>query len=318
MPQQTVSLSEISKGDRVGLLQVDGKKPNLALMQISSWLKNKGAIIELYANEFTPVDVVVASKIFTFSPDYAYFPDNIPVIKGGSGVDLKNNLPEEVQSVCPDYNMFPCSVKNRKGEKIGDYALGFTTRGCVRNCPFCVVPEKEGGIREVGDIYSFWRGQSHLMLLDNNLTAMPEKFTKTCLQLIKERVYVDFNQGLDIRLITKEMAELLAKVRRWKQIHFAFDDVRLESHVKRGIKLLKDAGIHPNRLTFYVLIGFNSTMQEDMYRIELLQSLGVNPYTMPFNPKDAYQNALTRWTARVELRKSCTWEEYKRSKRLFF
>ena len=199
----------------------------------------------------------------------------------------------------PDYDLYQC-----------DYAMGFTTRGCIRRCPFCVVPAKEGSIRAASDIYAFWRGQQRIMLLDNNLTALPDHFELVVKQLIKERVKVNFSQGLDIRLLTLEMAQLLSQVRLWKRIHFAWDDVSIEASVRKGIETLQTGGVSLHDVTFYVLVGFNSTPAEDLYRVETLRGLGVNPFVMPFNKQDRYQRRFARWVNHKAIFKSVSWEAY--------
>jgi len=282
----------------IALVDIDSKIPNLALMKLSAYHKAAGNKVKMFDPLFDRPDLVYAAKVFDYTPDYAYFPD-VPIIKGGTGYNLHETMPEEVESVYPDYDLYNCN-----------YAIGFTTRGCIRNCPFCVVPKKEGKIRAVGDIYDFWRGQSYLMLLDNNLTALPEKFETTCRQLIKERIRVDFNQGLDIRLITPEMARILAKIQLWKQIHFAFDDVGIENTVRRGIDMLVKNGVAKHKLMFYVLIGFNSTPEQDLYRVETLRGLGIDPFVMPYNKKDKYQRRFARWVNMKAVFKTVPWEKY--------
>lgn len=283
---------------RIGLIDVDSKIPNLALMKISAYHKSKGDTVSIFNPLFDKPDRVYASKIFDFTPDYEYWPD-CEIIKGGSGYDLRSTLGPTTESLYPDYSLYNC-----------DYAIGFTTRGCIRSCPFCIVPRKEGPIRAVGDIYDFWRGQKQIMLLDNNLTALPERFERICRQLIKEKVQTDFNQGLDIRLITDDVAKLLAKVRLWKQIHFAFDDVKLESQVRDGIATLT-RHMPASRLMFYVLIGFNSTPEEDLYRVEILRGLGVDPFVMPYNKSDPYQKRFARWCNHKAIFKTVAWKDYK-------
>lgn len=283
---------------KIGLIDVDSKIPNLTLMKISAWHKTQGDEVKFYDPLLDKPDRVYASKIFDFTPDFQYWPA-CEVIKGGSGYDLKTALPKEMEDVYPDYDLYDC-----------DYAIGFTTRGCIRKCPFCIVPKKEGPIRVVGDIYGFWRGQKRIMLLDNNLTALPDHMEKICKQLIKEKVLVDFNQGLDIRLITDDMARLLAKVRLWKQIHFAFDDVQLEKSVREGIAILTKY-MPASRLMFYVLIGFNSTPEEDLYRVEVLRGLGVDPFVMPYDKSDPYQRHFARWCNHKAIFKTVKWEDYR-------
>jgi len=287
---------------KVRLVDVDSKIPNLALMKISAYHKANGDDVDFYNPLFDKPDLIYASKVFDFTDDYLYYPADVELIRGGTGYDIALTLPDEIESQYPDYDLFRC-----------DFAIGFTTRGCIRKCPFCVVPKKEGAIRPVGDIYDFWRGQDRLMLLDNNLTALPDQFERICKQLIKERVRVDFSQGLDIRLITAEMAQLLSQIRLWKRIHFAFDNIALEKQVRAGIKILTENGVSAHKLMFYVLIGFDSTLDEDLYRVEVLRGLGVDPFVMPYNKSDEYQKRFARWVNHKAIFKSVPWHEYKTS-----
>lgn len=286
---------------RIALIDVDSKIPNLALMKLSAHHKAKGDNVEFFTPLFSRPDLAHVSKVFTDSPDYEYWPD-CEIIKGGSGYDMKTELPPEIESLCPDYSLYGI-----------DYAMGFTTRGCIRRCPFCIVPIKEGHIRAVADIYDFWSGQKNLMLMDNNLTAEPEHYRRVLGQLIKHGTRTSFSQGLDIRLIDDEKAALLARVKLWKGkgIHFAFDSVKYENTVRRGIAYLLKAGIAPRNLTFYVLIGFDSTPEEDLHRVELLRSLGVNPFVMPYNRRDTYQRVFARWVNHKAIFKSVKWQDYK-------
>lgn len=284
---------------KIGIVNVDSKIPNLALMKISAYHKAKGDTVKIFDPLFDKPDILYASKVFDFTDDYLYYPADVELIRGGTGYDIALTLPDEIESQYPDYDLFRC-----------DYAIGFTTRGCIRKCQFCVVPKKEGAIRPVGDIYDFWRGQEYLMLLDNNLIALPEHFELICKQLIKEKIKVDFSQGLDIRLITPEMASLLSKVKLWKQIHFAWDDIRIEKAVRRGIEILTKNGVSKHKLMFYVLIGFKSTPEEDLYRVETLRGLGVDPFVMPYDKTNPYQKRFARWVNHKAIFKTVKWEDY--------
>lgn len=285
---------------QVRLIDIDSKIPNLALMKISAYHKQNGDNVDFYNPLLDNPDKVYASKIFDFTDDYSYFPNNSKTIKGGSGYSLDKTLGDEIENQYPDYSLYNC-----------EYAMGFTTRGCVRNCDFCIVPEKEGKIRVTNDIYDFWNGQNKLKLLDNNLTAHKKQFDKILNQLIKEDIKTDFSQGLDIRLITPEQARLLSKVRLWGQIHFAFDSPSIENQVRKGIKILKDNGVKPYKLMFYVLIGFDTTKEEDLHRIRVLDNLGVDPFVMSYDKSDSYQKDFARWVNHKAIFNSVEWEDYR-------
>ena len=279
---------------KIGLIDIDSKIPNLALMKLSAWHKRQGDPVEFYMPLWN-YDKVYASKIFNFSllPEMP-----IETIKGGTGFDLENKLPEEIENIYPDYSLYRC-----------DYAMGFITRGCLRKCSFCVVPQKEGHIKKVSDISQFWNGQSHIMLLDNNLTAHLD-----CIEILRDlkktKARIDFNQGLDLRLISPEIATELSTIKLWKQIHFAWDDVRLEKSIKNGIDILIANGVKQHKIMVYVLIGFNSTQEEDLYRVLKLREWGVDSFVMPFDKKDSYQKKFARWVNHKAIFKTVKWTNY--------
>ena len=277
---------------RIGLVQVDGKWVNVALMKLSSWHKSQGDQVEWFYPLSGKYDRVYASKIFDFTPDCPYLPEG--TIRGGSGYgNYEITLTPEQEKAFPDYSLYP----------EWNAAIGFTTRGCVRRCPFCIVPIKEGRLRVVGDIYDFWNGQRKIVLLDNNLTAAPmEHFRLILNQIIENNLQPDFSQGLDIRLLNEEQAYLLSKIRigRNGHIHFAWDNINDEEAVRKGIALL--AKYMPlRRIMFYVLIGYNSTPEEDLYRVETLRGLGVGPFVMPYNKKDPIRNNSLAIESQVDL-----------------
>ena len=293
---------------RIGLINVDSKIPPLPLAKLSAYHKAQGDTVFVYRTGDT-ADIIFACKVFKFTPDHA-FPDNVQIIKCGTGYSLTDALGPEIENLCPDYDMFDYGVYKRNKTKLGEYALGFFSRGCFRRCPFCIVNEKEGAAHPVGDLYDFWRGQKYVRVLDSNLTALPEHFMLVTEQLIKEKVLVDFSQGLDIRLITSTMAQQLRRVRLWKRIHFAFDGLNTEVAVRHGIDILIKNGVSRYKLTFYVLVGYDTTEDEDLYRINLLRGLGVNPFVMPYNKADAYQMSLSRWVNNKAVFNSTDWANY--------
>ncbi len=285
---------------KIGLKQIDGKWANLALMKISAWHKAQGDQVEW----FSPLwkhDRVYASKIFVDSPDDGYLLKG--TIKGGSGYDLQTKLPDEIEQMFPDYSIYPDV----------EYAIGYTTRGCPRKCPFCIVPQKEGKLKVVGDIYDFWNGQKRIRLLDSNLTAAPlEHFEKITEQCKSENIKVDFSQGLDLRLLRNEHCLALKGIRVDGvncQIHFAWDRLEDEPQILRGLTIF---GSHfpLNRAMLYVLIGFDTSPEQDMYRVDKLREIGVDSFVMPFDRKDSYQKRFARWVNHKAIFKSVSWKDY--------
>jgi len=285
---------------RIGIVDIDSRMPNLALMKLSAFHKSVGDSVKIYDPLFDHPDRIYSSKVFKSSDKFGYFPKDCEVIQGGSGHDLTIKLPDEVETMYPDYSLYNCN-----------YAIGFTTRGCTRECGFCIVPKKEGKLHPVADIHQFWNGQKELFLMDNNLTGDTEHFNLILNQLIKYKIKTDFNQGLDIRLIDDEKAKLLSKVRLWKQIHFAFDSLDLETEVRAGIEILLKY-MPASRLMFYVLVGWDTTEDEDLYRIEILRSYKIDPFVMVYDKTSEYQRRLARWCNFKAIFKTVAWPDYKK------
>ena len=270
---------------KVGLIQIDGKLPNLALMKLAKWHKEKGDEITYLDISTHKFDRIYGSKIFM----------------GGSGYDLKQELPKEIELQIPDYKNFGL-----------DYSFGFTSRGCIRDCGFCIVKQKEGMFR---DVDMDWIKGDKVLLIDNNFLASP-KWKEKLQFFIDNNMKICFNQGLDIRLLTKEKAEMLVKTKYYdlkfntRRLYFAWDYMEYEGDVIRGIKLLTDAGVKPYHLMFYVLVGFNTTFEQDMYRFKKLDELGAKPFIMLYNNcKDKKLRDFSRW-ANKRYYKICKWEDY--------
>ena len=282
---------------KVGLIDIDSKIPNLALMKISAYYQQKGhtwMTAPLYANQY---DLIYASKIFDFSP-MPILPDH--AIVGGSGIDLTSKLDENIEHIYPDYGLYGC-----------DYAIGYTSRGCNRKCPFCIVPKKEGRFKIVcDDIGEFWRGQERLILLDSAINTDDVHFGVISEQLISHNIQVDFNQGLDIRYLNDFQGHCLRRIHTFKQIHFAWDFIQIEKAVRRGIEILKRHKL-VSRSMFYVLIGYNTTPEEDTYRVDVLRGLGVDPFVMPFDKFNQYQRDFARYVNHKAIFKSVKWGEYR-------
>lgn len=302
---------------RVLLVDADSQKdfPNLALMKISSYLKeNEHAEIDLMKGipEMKPLvdyDAVYISCIFFQNRDrvtaFAKFFDRVEL--GGSGISLDVELPYEIEHILPDYELYDI-----------DYSLGFTSRGCIRKCDFCIVPEKEGRICDNAHIDEFLHpSHSKLILLDNNFLASP-RWKENMEEMIDRKVKVNFNQGLDIRLINEENAKLLHEVKyhTWKfntrRVSFAYDSIRYSQQVEDGIQMLKDNGISLSSLSFYVLVGYDSSFDEDMQRVEHLLSLGVDPYIMRYNKTNGENRLLMHFSRWVNWRihRTCSFWDY--------
>lgn len=268
---------------RIGLIDVDGHNfPNLALMKISAYHKSKGDSVEWYQPMFSDhMDKVYMSKVFSFTPDYEYFINADKVVKGGTGycIDLDENgreiyhkerdhvLPDEIEHQFPDYSIYG----------ITDTAYGYMTRGCPRNCPFCIVGKKEGcKAHTVAPLSEFWNGQRNIKLLDPNPIAVPD-WRDNLQQLIDSKALVDFTQGVDIRLMTSEKAEYIRQI-RVKAVHFAWDRYEDKEMIVPRFKAFKDVTKwHRSKLIVYVLTNYNTTLKQDLERIYTLRDLGYSP-----------------------------------------
>ena len=259
-------------------------------MKISAWHKNNGDQVE-WCNLFEYYDRVYIIRVFDdmYTEDFNTVVNADEIIKGGTGYDLKNKLPDEIEHRYPDYSLYPKLTK--------DTAFGFLTRGCPNNCPFCIVSEKEGlRSHKVADISEFWSGQKNIELLDPNILAC-RQHKELLQQLIETKAKVNFNQGLDARFINEKNIKLLKQI-KIKMVHFAFDLMKNEKKIVEGLKMFKEAtGIRRRDTVVYILTNFNTTHEEDMYRVNKCIELDYNPYIMIFNKTLAPQitKDLQRW-----------------------
>lgn len=305
---------------RIGLIDVDGHHyPNIPLMKISAWHKAQGHHVEWYDPMFSGhMDKVYMSKVFSFTPDYPYFVDADEVIKGGSGycislVDGKEvfdkskdiPLPDEIEHIYPDYSLYG----------ITDTAYGFLTRGCPRGCSFCHVEAKEGRASlKVADLSEFWNGQKNIVLCDPNILAC-RQWKELLAQLADSGAMVDFNQGLDIRLMTPEKAEMLKQI-RLRNIHFAWDRYQDKETILPKFQMFKEiTGIRAERLIVYVLCNFDTTLEQDLERIYTLRDHGYWAYVMLYDkehiPRGHIYRKLQRWCNNRIIFATCkTFDEY--------
>ena len=274
---------------KIGLVDVDSHRwPNLCLMKLSAFHKSQGDNVEWWRPD-AHYDLVYKSRVFTdtYSRDTVVVTNADHIICGGTGYGPGPNLPDAVEHSHPDYALYP---------QFPDTAYGFLTRGCPNSCGFCIVSGKEGKRSvQAADLSEFWDGQKEIKLMDANLLACPDH-EELIEQLTASRALVDFSQGLDIRLITPDNVFLLNRVRT-KAIHFAWDNpnVDLTDCFQRFSELPKIRDYRRKKV--YVLTNFNSTHEQDLYRVNTLRLMGYDPYVMIYERPTAppITRHLQRW-----------------------
>lgn len=292
----------------VALLAVDSNYPNLALMKVSAWHKSQGDTVEWY-NPFDTYDRLYMAKVFSFTPDYAYVIANVrgEVVRGGTGYDVRSSLPGDMDRLQPDYSLYP-AVDSRT-------SYGFLTRGCPKRCRWCVVPQKEGGIRPYMDVddITLHGERPYAVLMDNNVLACDYGLSQ--LEKIAERGYhVDFNQGLDARLVTLDVARLLARVKWIKRIRFGCDTTAQIVECERAIQLVRQAGYKGEFFLYCILIDF----AESYHRLNYWRKYKyVLPHAQPYrdlnNPHQRipqWQKDMAHWADRKELYRSCDFKDF--------
>ena len=286
---------------KILLINIDSTIPNLALKKIEKYHKDKGdEIIWNYELMRDTCDKIYVSCVFDWNKPKCKDWEGIAEI-GGSGYSLEINLPKEIDDIKPRIN------------------YGFTTRGCIRNCYFCIVPKKEGKIRATGDVYDIWDGKSkELIIMDNNILALPEHFKLIASQIRKENLKVDFNQGLDHRLLTDDLARELLTLKHIQEMRFAFDDLGYTPSVLKALNMLKSNGLRDWGSRWYVYIGEKDTFDTVFKRMELLRSHKQAVYVM--RDRKVYDNpqwiALASWGNTMGAFKMNFSEVFDKSKRM--
>lgn len=287
---------------RVGIVDVDGRNfPNFALMRASAHHKAKGDRVE-WAKPAIRYDLVLASKVFTFSKDYDYSVLCAgKIVKGGTGYDIRKTLPCDMESFPGmDYGLYPQYP----------FSLQFFSRGCIRHCPFCLVHEKEGSIRPVEPVNLNPQGK-WIEVLDNNFFANPE-WRNAVEYLIDAGQPVKLH-GVDVRIMNEEQAFWLNRLKLRQNIHIAWDmpDIDLTDRIKEMTRYVK-----PYKITCYVLVGYNSTIEQDLYRLNTLKRMRITPFVQPYRDfsnerqPSRYELDLARWANRMWLFKSCDFADY--------
>jgi hypothetical protein len=309
---------------RVLLLQLDGKLPNLALMRLSAHHKAQGDEVtfrrvmnasaverHLWEPDF---DRVYASLIFEWTRPLAErvreaYPN---AVFGGTGWDLAATLEDiGVTTAEHDYTLYP---KYR-------HSIGFSQRGCRLKCGFCVVPRKEGAVRETATIAELWRGDPYpreLVLLDNDFFGQPS-WRERIEELRAGDFKVSFNQGINARMLNDESAAAIASVRyyedsfRVRRVYTAWDSVGDERPLMRGLNALARHGVKPDHIMVYMLIGYGADDSLDgwEYRRAKLREFGARPYPMTFaRTREAV--GFQRWVIGA-YDKRVSWQEWLRA-----
>lgn len=282
----------------IGLIDVDSHNyPNLALMKISAWEKSQGNNVEWW-NGLKHYDKVYQAKVFddTYTKDNEFVVNADTVIKGGTGYGLNDKLPDEVEHIYPDYDLY----------KIKNTAYGFLTRGCPRHCGFCIVGDKEGLCsKKVADLSEFWGGQHYIEILDPNLLACKKDRNELLQQLIDSKARVNFNQGLDVRFLDEECAEQINQIKT-KMVHFAWDNYEQKTR-----QCLEQARKWLNKKTYnvrvYVLTNFNTTHEQDLERVYTIRDIGFDPFVMIYDKSHAPKivKQLQRWCNNKYVFRTC-------------
>lgn len=279
---------------KIALYNLEPKIVNTAMMQVSTYHKQQNDEIYTY-NPFNhkEYDKIYAFSLFDFT-DKGYVTKDM--ICGGTGFNLQTKLPNEIEQCDYDWSLYPeC-----------DYSIIWFSRGCFRNCPFCVVNEKEGNIHPVQPKNLNPNGK-YIKVMDNNFFANP-KWREAIQQLQEWKQPVDL-QGFDIRLFDDEQGEALTTLKHQQRFKFAWDNPR--DNIDDKIELLLQY-IKPYKLMCYVLVGYWSTREEDYNRVmHLWEDYNIHSFVMPYNKFDEYQKNFARWVNNKVLFKGCTWKDYK-------
>jgi len=277
---------------KIGLYNLEPKINNTAMMKVSRFHKDRGDTVEIYNHVLRKeYNKIYAFSLFDFTPKKYVTKD---MVSGGTGFDVKSKLPPEIECSGLDYSIFPdCKT-----------SYIWFSRGCIRNCSFCIVREKEGLIKPSWETHLNPNGE-WITVCDNNFFANPN--WREAIKWLKEQNQkVDF-QGIDIRILTEEQGRNLNSFKHHKTIKFAWDNPKddLIPKLKKIVKWIK-----PYKLMCYVLVGFNSTPKEDLNRINTLWSFGIHSFVMPYRKDTEYLKKITRWVNRKWYFKSCSFEEF--------
>lgn len=279
---------------KIGVFTFSDKIPNLAIEKISKFYSQNG--YSVFHNNYDLLkeyEIIFISVIFEWDlPKLKRFEEyKNKTVTGGSAISIGSKLPEEIEKIKPKIN------------------LGYTTRGCIRECPWCTVWSREGGIRVVGDLYDLWDGKTKdVTLLDNNILADRQHFLRICKQALKENIRLNFYQGLDHRLLNNENCHLLRKISH-RRLRFSYDQSKYKPSVIRAIKLLKRHNLKIN--LWFVLVGFQEPFEKDLERVNLLKDHGQDVYIARYNfSREKKYIPFCKWVNQRQFFNTMNYQEY--------
>ena len=288
----------------IGILTDSYKFPNLALMKISAYYKKLGHNVDWFIPALNMTyDKVFYSKIFAFTKEETAYMPNVEM--GGTGFDIYEKLPDEIDNIYPDYSIYPAC----------DYAVCFITRGCIRDCRWCVVPKKEGTIKPYKKVEEIARKDTNkIIFLDNNILA--SSFGLSEVEYLAGSDYrVDFNQGLDARLVDDNIAKLLVKVKWLRYIRFSCDTKAMLDVVLNAVERLRKYGY--KKEVFVYVLGIDAA--DTLYRLNELKKYNLVPFMQPYRdgnkPVSSELKRIARWCNKRWIFKSCDYDDYNDNKK---
>ena len=289
----------------IGLIAVDSNYPNLALMKISQFHKKNGNNVEWY-NPFNHYDIVYMSKIFSFTPDFGYFVNAKTILKGGTGYSLNNDLPNYIDRLQPDYSIYPDIPE--------DTGYGFLTRGCPNKCKWCVVPQKEGPVHKYMDIDDIAKEKKKVILMDNNILSI-DYGIEQLIKISNMDIRVDFNQGLDARLVNEYNAKILANIKWIRYIRFGCDTPKQVEECINASNLLFRNGYNRKIFLYCLLIGDINECYDRVNRFRNDERFV--PFAQPYRDINLHkteipmwQKDMAHWVNRKEYFRSCEFKDF--------